>query len=126
MVYRKAFTISQITPQILRDYIYYLTYEKQQYEEHPTKSETRSIMSVNIRISTMKAFYRWLHNEGIIPSNPTANIRKQSVEEDTIGAFTDEQVAKLLEIPDQSTYVGFRDYVLVRLLLESGMRINEL
>jgi integrase/recombinase XerD len=124
--------ITEITPQILRDYIYYLTYEKVQYEGHPVKSDAEkekkglSPSTVNIRINTMRAFYRWLHSEGIIPTNPAANIRKQPVEEDRIGAFTDEQVGLLLDMPDQNTYVGFRDYVLMRLLLESGMRINEL
>jgi integrase/recombinase XerD len=82
--------ISQVTPQTLRDYIYYLTYEKPHYEGHPTKSDAEkdkrglAPMSVSIRISTIKTFYRWLHNEGIIQSNPAANIRKQHVEEDTI------------------------------------------
>ncbi|MBF8377060.1 phage integrase SAM-like domain-containing protein [Alicyclobacillus mali] len=71
--------IGDITAQTLRDYVYYLTYEKPHYEGHPLKSEVDkakrglSPASVNIRISTMKAFFKWLHAEGIIPSNPAAN-----------------------------------------------------
>jgi integrase/recombinase XerD len=124
--------VHEISTQILRDYIYFLTYEKQHYTGHPTKSEAEKNKrglkpaSVNLRINTMKAFYRWLHNEGLISSNPAANIKKQPVEEDTIGAFTDEQVELLLSAPDQRTFSGFRDYVMMRLLLESGMRIKEL
>lgn len=123
--------IGDITPQILREYVYFLTHDKPKWEGHPTlteKSKTErglSPHSVNIRLATMKAFYRWLHNEGYIPSNPAANIKKQPVEEDKIGAFTDEQVEALLAQPDQRTYAGFRDYVLMRLLLETGLRINE-
>lgn len=123
--------IGEITAQILRDYIYYLTYIKPQYDGHPNKSEKDkqkiglSPACVNVRLTTTKAFYRWLHTEGLIPTNPAANIKKQVVEEDNIGAFTDDQVESLLGQPDKTTYAGFRDYVLMRLLVESGMRINE-
>lgn len=124
--------VTEITTQMLREYVYFLTYEKQLYRGHPTKEaaekEKRGLKpaSVNIRISTMKAFYRWLHAEGYISVNPAANIRKQPVEEDTIGAFTEEQIDLLLRTPDQNTYPGFRDYVMMRLFLESGMRVQEL
>jgi integrase/recombinase XerD len=122
----------EISPQILREYIYYLTYNKQYYGDHPIKSKQTkerqglSPGSINIRITTMKAYYKWLFNEGIITRNPAANIKKQRVEEDMIGAFTDEQAALLLDMPNQRRYAGFRDFVLMRLLLESGMRIGEI
>lgn len=41
----------------------------------------------------------------ILPTNPSANIHQQPVEEDTIGAFTDEQVDLLLGAADQKTFV---------------------
>ncbi|MBX6396375.1 MAG: site-specific integrase [Alicyclobacillaceae bacterium] len=58
--------------------------------------------------------------------NPTDTLKRQRVEEDRIGAFTDEQIALLLQQPDRNTFAGYRDYVIMRLLLESGMRIGEL
>lgn len=130
-VHPEIINISDINSHILREFIYYLTHLKPQYQGHPFKSEQDkerlglSPGCVNVRISTMKAFFSWLYRESVIDINPVVNIKKQAVEEDTIGAFTDEQVEKLLEQPDQKTYAGYRDYVLMRLLLESGMRIGE-
>jgi integrase/recombinase XerD len=44
---------------------------------------------------------------------------------DTIGAFGKEQILQLLDAPNQREYVGFRDYLLLTLLFDTGLRINE-
>ncbi|MGE5703808.1 MAG: hypothetical protein ACM32O_14875 [Clostridia bacterium] len=62
--------VVDVTPQILREYIYHLTYEMPHFEGHPLKSDVEKAKrglkpaSVNLRISTMKAFCRWLNGEG--------------------------------------------------------------
>ncbi|WP_244908294.1 tyrosine-type recombinase/integrase [Paenibacillus campinasensis] len=40
--------------------------------------------------------------------------------------FTKEQVAALLEQPDRKTFTGYRDFTMMTVLLETGMRISEL
>lgn len=121
--------VDEIDPPLIRAYIHYLSFEKPLYAGHPYRMESErkglSPGAVNVRINTLKAMFRWFHQEGLISVNPTQNLSRQRVEEDRIGAFTDEQVQRLLEQPDQKTYAGFRDYVLMKLLLESGVRINE-
>ncbi|MDQ0189248.1 tyrosine-type recombinase/integrase [Alicyclobacillus cycloheptanicus] len=124
--------ISEITSQTIREYVHYLSFEKPLYEGHPYLEkvmEGRKGLApgaVNVRIATLKTMFRWLANEGIIATNPTQNLSRQKVDEDRIGAFTDEQVEALLAQPDRRTYAGFRDYVAMELLLQSGMRLGEL
>ncbi|MGG6310353.1 tyrosine-type recombinase/integrase [Paenibacillus macerans] len=43
-----------------------------------------------------------------------------------IQTFTKEQVATLLEQPDRKTFNGYRDFTMMVLLFETGMRISEL
>ncbi|MTI83935.1 MAG: hypothetical protein FH756_08505 [Firmicutes bacterium] len=43
-----------------------------------------------------------------------------------IQAFTKDQVARLLEQPDRTTFTGFRDYTIFLLLLDTGIRLAEL
>ncbi|WP_219659511.1 tyrosine-type recombinase/integrase [Brevibacillus formosus] len=123
--------IEQVTPKILRSYITYLTKEKQHFSGHPTKSNQAKNKfglkpsTVNIRIATMKAFFNWLVKEHYLQLNPTENIKKQKVDEDTIGAFTEEQVSLLLDATDKRTYIGFRDYVMMQFFLQTGLRANE-
>ncbi|WP_179292180.1 tyrosine-type recombinase/integrase [Paenibacillus campinasensis] len=54
-----------------------------------------------------------------------SRVKLQKVKEDTIGAFEKEQVLQLLAAPNQRTYLGFRDYALLTLLFDTGLRINE-
>lgn len=121
--------VDEVTASVIREYIHYLSFEKPLYSGHPYKLESnrRGLTpgAVNVRINTLKAMFRWFHQEGLTALNPTQNLSKQRVEEDRIGAFTDEQIQRLLEQPDQTTYAGFRDFILMKVLLESGIRINE-
>jgi integrase/recombinase XerD len=43
-----------------------------------------------------------------------------------VQTFSAEQLEKLLRQPDLRTFTGLRDYVMILLLLETGIRANEL
>ncbi|WP_165972367.1 tyrosine-type recombinase/integrase [Paenibacillus piri] len=81
--------------------------------------------TVNIRTRTLKCFLRFLHDEGYLQTDLASRIKLQKVAEDTIGAFENEQVLQLLAAPNQREYTGFRDYVLLTMLFDTGLRINE-
>jgi len=61
----------------------------------------------------------------VIINNPMANIPKGKVDEKPIIPFSHEQVQILLNTPDKSRYVGFRDVCIMMVLIDTGMRINE-
>ncbi len=43
-----------------------------------------------------------------------------------VPTFTKEQIKVLLKQPDSTTFTGFRDYTIMLLLLETGIRVREL
>ncbi|TCP55506.1 integrase/recombinase XerD [Tumebacillus sp. BK434] len=88
-------------------------------------SDKYSPVTVNTRLTTIKTMFNFLFEEGLLPTNPLQRIRKVREPEDTIGAFSEEQVTSLLAQPDQRTFYGFRDYVMMTLMLDTGIRINE-
>ncbi len=45
---------------------------------------------------------------------------------DLTNCFTDEEIKEVLRQPNQKDYIGYRDYVAIMLLLDSGLRANEL
>lgn len=104
--------VTEISASTLREYVYYLSHEKPRYDGHPYKSEEEKRRkglapgAVNVRLTTLKALFRWLYSEEIIARNPAQNLKKQKVDEDAIGAFTDDQVDRLLSQPTQKTYPG--------------------
>lgn len=48
------------------------------------------------------------------------------MDNDRIMAFSEDQVRKLLDSPNKTTFIGFRDYVIMMVLLDTGLRIGEL
>jgi integrase/recombinase XerD len=122
----------EVTTEIIRDYVYYMSKEKRLWDDHPKEScqfktdkQGLSPFTVNIRLRTLKCFFRFLNDEGYIELNPSARVKLMKTEEDTIQAFSKQQIMDLLNQPNQRTYAGFRDYVLMLLFLDTGIRCNE-
>ncbi|MBX6395274.1 MAG: tyrosine-type recombinase/integrase [Alicyclobacillaceae bacterium] len=78
----------------------------------------------NLRREYLKAFFSWCVREEYLPKNPVDGITKRkndgnprNLDEDTL--------KRLLELPDRSTYAGLRDYALILLQLDTGIRPGE-
>lgn len=82
--------------------------------------------TINHRISTMKQFFKFLHEEGYIATNPAEKLSKQKTKQVKINPFTETEIKALLNAPDKNTFVGYRDFVIMLLLLDTGIRLSEL
>jgi site-specific recombinase XerD len=69
------------TEKMLKDVIIYCM---EQLGNNPT--------TINHRIRSMKQFYSFLHNESIIPIDPTHSLQKQKGKKEQIKPFTDDEV----------------------------------
>lgn len=122
--------VHEITPEICRNYIHYLTVEAPKYKGHKyiqnDQGKGLSAATINMRIRALKVAFNFWFREEFVRKNPMDNIKCQKTDEDKIESFTDEQIEALFGACDQRTYVGFRDYVYQWTLLDSAMRINEL
>ncbi|MGG6309974.1 tyrosine-type recombinase/integrase [Paenibacillus macerans] len=78
----------------------------------------------NNRLIYLRTFFKWCVETGKIDANPLANIKKRKAES-RIVAIEAEVLRELLDAPDQSTFVGLRDYGLILLTLDSGIRPKE-
>ncbi|MGE7274778.1 tyrosine-type recombinase/integrase [Brevibacillus panacihumi] len=124
---------SELTPQIVQAYISFMKVDKVQFQGHPfspSKNQEEpkvglSPSTINIRLRSLKCFLKYLYDHGHVQKNPLAGIKLLRVDEDEIGAFSEQQVAKLLKVVDKKTYAGYRDLALMTLLLDTGLRISE-
>lgn len=82
--------------------------------------------TVNGRIKSCKAFFKFLFEERYITSNLADELRLVKAEKKMIQTFTKEQLLTLLNRPDRNTFTGFRDYTIMMVMLETGIRIGEL
>ena len=87
-------------------------------------SQPIATATFNIRRKYLKSFFNWCVSEGIFPKNPLAGIPKRK-DEGRIRVIRAEALKKLLELPNQKTYTGLRDYCLILLTLDIGIRPQE-
>ena len=117
-------TVDELSPQIFRDYINYLKYDAPKYDGHKFIKSEQGIglfdTRINIRLRVYRAMFNYLEREDLIEVNPMAGVRLLKQDIDLTNCFTDEEVKEVLRQPNQ------RDYVAMILLLDSGIRANEL
>jgi integrase/recombinase XerD len=119
----------KLEPDSITEYIRYLKFEKERWDDHPTSPKAGvgiSPRTINNIVRNIKVFCNYLYKGRIIPQVPTADVSFQKEAEDTFEVFSDEDVMRLLSAPNQRVYTGFRDYVMMLVLIDAGLRISEM
>lgn len=84
----------------------------------------KSPATFNLRLTSLKLFFDWAAKEGVLSTNPTEGLRQRKASPRIVN-IPEETLSKLLSLPDRSTYAGLRDYCLILLQLDSGIRPGE-
>lgn len=80
------------------------------------------------RITSLKAFFRWLHEKGVLLINPAEKVPHRSVISPLPEVLTGDEIQRFLEAANvhrQKTRPDARSYVLAALLLETGIKKGE-
>jgi len=86
-------------------------------------SKARSISRL---LSTLRRFYRFLHREKKITTDPTLQIQKPKIPKSLPKSLSEHDVESLLDAPDINIDIGLRDKAMVELLYACGLRVTEL
>lgn len=78
----------------------------------------------NLRLSYLKCFFNFCLSEKYIDKNPLEGLKKRKTTPRIVDVDL-KAVKEILEIPDKTTYTGFRDYCLMVLQLDTGIRPKE-
>ena len=65
-------------------------------------------------------------DEGYITGNPMTSLKLPKTPRKVISPFSQEQIQKILCAIDKKSSHGFRNYTMILLLLDSGIRLSEL
>lgn len=87
-------------------------------------SQTISTTTINNYIRNLKAFFTWYSDIAASP-NPMIKVRQLHNDRKSQEYLEDHEVEKLLKIFDRSYYPEHRDFMLIMLILDTGMRIGE-
>ena len=88
------------------------------------RQEKRSTMMR--RLSSLRSWYDWMRREGIVKGNPARDVATPRQEKKVPRFLDQDDVAHLIESPDDTTLLGARDRAVLELLYATGMRVSEL
>lgn len=88
--------------------------------------EGRKETAINARLRAVRAFFNYLEAEGIIAESDIGTLKLVKEKKNVIVAFSDVQVRMMLGAPNQRTFTGIRDYTLMLVMLETGIRLKEI
>ena len=86
-------------------------------------------MAINgqrIALFTIEMFFRWLVKQGVVPSNPAADLELPKRTDDLREPLTLEEMEAVLALPDLATPDGLRDRACLELFYATGIRRMEL
>ena len=78
----------------------------------------------NVRLRYLKSFFAWSYAEGFIKKDPLKGWKVRKAESRIVD-IPESILQKLLEAPDQKTFSGLRDYAIILLQLDTGIRPKE-
>lgn len=84
-----------------------------------------SEITINNYLRNLNAFFNWCHEYGHIKENPMKDIKLIKTERKPLHFISDSDFKMLLNSMNLSKFSEYRDYVIIQLLLDSGMRIGE-
>ncbi len=134
----KIYTVDKITENVIRKYIddlmvrgkytFYvndLSKKKNCPDRRRDYRKPVSVTTINNYIRNIRVFFNWMEREYIIRKNPMKRIRQLKYNRQSKVFLSDEDLKKFLSKFDKSYFTEHRDYVMIMLMLDSGMRLGE-
>jgi len=118
----------------LRDLNEFQEFSKATTEEKISRTHIREFLSFlsdknepitrRRKLTSIRMFFKFLEDEKYIKDNPTKGLPSPKVESKEPSWLTENEIKMLMQAVDKSG--NQRDEVIVRILVETGMRLNEL
>ena len=128
----------QVTESLIRRYVNdlqergkYSFYAVEQSKESNYPERRRdfrqpiSPVTINNYLRNLRVFFNWMEQEEMIRKNPMKKIRLLKTERSAKEYLSDEELHRLFSHLDRSYYAEHRDYTMILLMLDSGMRLGE-
>ena len=93
---------------------------------HKLSHQGKSAATVTRSLASMKSFFNFLVELGLIEKNPAKSVAAEKVERKLPQILTGKEVELFLEQPECRDAKGFRDKAMLELLYATGIRVSEL
>lgn len=90
------------------------------------QKEGRASSTVSRTLASLRSYYLFMMQNGVVKSNPTSNLEAPHVEKKIPKILSGEEVELLLQQPKNNDNKGIRDKAMLELLYATGIRVSEL
>ena len=90
------------------------------------QKEGRASSTVSRTLASLRSYYLFMMQNGVVKSNPTSNLEAPHVEKKIPKILSGEEVELLLEQPKNCDNKGIRDKAMLELLYATGISVSEL
>ncbi len=122
--------------QDLQQFALYVTTEKLQLNDidhiailtwlNNLREQGKSNNSVIRMVTSLRKFFGYLLQEGLILHNPMTDVRPPKKAEHLPSVLTVAEIDALLAVPTETTPLGVRNRTLIEVLYATGLRVSEL
>ncbi len=120
--------LESISANYLRAFVVYLQHMRANAtnDYKPTEDQPIKAQTLHGYVRAFKAFFSWCVQEEYIDKDPARRIGRPKLPEYIIPTFKPEHLAAMFDACDVKTSLGFRDYTILLVLLDTGIRLSEL
>lgn len=135
---KKIYSTKEVTKEAVRDYIAYLrergkyTIISNENSREWNKPQNRTDYSkpiknttINNYIRNLKVYFNFMEESYMIKVNPFEKVKFLKSQRKKKAFIKDEEFYKLLKCLDTTKYAEYRDYVIIQLIFDTGMRVGE-
>ncbi len=83
------------------------------------------VNTINGRIRSVRGLIQFLFSEHYLTKDYRGDLPVLKAEKVVIATFSEDEITRLLRQPNLKSFTGLRDYTIMLLLLETGVRISE-
>lgn len=101
------------------------SYLKANIDKRSDIGDEISVSTLNNYLRNIKAFFSYLLDNRIIKENTVKNCKYIKVSRIGKEQLTDDEYKKLIKSLDLTKFVEYRDYIIIQLITDTGMRLGE-
>lgn len=90
------------------------------------QKQGRSPSTVSRTLASLRSFYSYMRDRGIVNYDPTVDLETPKVEKKLPGILSTDEIERLMQQPNVKEDKGCRDKAMLEVLYATGMRVTEL
>lgn len=121
--------LSHLTLEDARRFVASLQARVTRYVDHPVSPEKQGGLSpytVSAYVRALKVFSTWLYDEKYTKTDLFARLKRPKLPKTEITVLTEDEKRRIFESINQNTMTGSRTFAIMLMLLDTGLRANEL